>query len=293
MDQLVHYHMFDYRARGVVIVTTDTVREAQRRHQLDPVTTIALGRAITSIALLASTLKQGKSYIHAVFAGEGPLSKVVAECNGDGECRGYTTPAQLQSVIKKGMPMPESVGEAMGHQGTLTMTHGIPGAQNSYQAISSLENGEIAADIARYLADSEQIPSAVAAGVKLSPTGAVISAGGVLVQRLGGAELQDSELSLIEQRLSEGLHISDRIAAGETPEQIIKFLQGPQGNFGELLSRPIRFHCGCSKEKVMGALTTIGEDELRQIELETGKIEVRCHYCNEARIFKLEELLKH
>ncbi len=293
MDQLVHYHMFDYSARGVVIVTTDTVREAQKRHQLDPVTTIALGRALTSIAMLASTLKSGKSYIHGVFSGEGPLKKVVAECNGDGECRGYTAPSQMASVISKSSAMPDSIGAAMGHSGTLTITHGSPGLTNSYQAISKLENGEIAADVARYLSDSEQIPSAVAAGVKLSATGEVLSAGGVLVQRLGGAELGDSELSLIESRLATGLHISDRIAGGETPDQIMRFLQGTDGNFGQLLVRDIRFHCGCSQEKMMGALSAISESELRKIEEETGGIEVRCHYCNTARSFRLEQLLRH
>jgi molecular chaperone Hsp33 len=93
--------------------------------------------------------------------------------------------------------------------------------------------------------------------------------------------------------LASGLHISDRIAAGETPDKIMAYLQGSEGQFGQLLSRSIRFHCGCSHEKVMGALAAISEDELRQIEEETGGIEVRCHYCNEARSFRLEQLLRH
>ena len=51
-DTLAHYHMFDYRARCAVAVTTEIVREAQRRHDLDPITTIAVGRAINETALL-------------------------------------------------------------------------------------------------------------------------------------------------------------------------------------------------------------------------------------------------
>lgn len=295
VDILAHYHMFDYRARCAVAVTTEIVRELQKRHQLDPVTTIAVGRAVSCAALLASVLKSGQEYVHMRFAGEGGLlEKVIAECNGDGHCRGYAVPPRLLEVMSPGDEAPGSVGEALGGRGLLTVTRGLPVELGGpYNAVSALENGEIATDIARYLTDSEQIPSAVAAGVKLALDGSVLAAGGVLVQKLGGAVLEEAELTAIEERMRQQLSISDRIAAGQSSDEIVAFLQGDIGQFGLLMTRPLTFKCTCTHDKMMRALVALGEDELNSILKETGKLAVRCQYCAEEREFRLAELIKH
>ena len=100
-DRLEHYHMFDYRARCAFAVTTETTREAQKRHGLDPLTTIALGRAIGCVALLASTLKKGDEYIHATFQSEALIRRLVAECNGFGHCRGYVSPPRIEQAMQQ------------------------------------------------------------------------------------------------------------------------------------------------------------------------------------------------
>lgn len=304
-DILAHYHMYDFRARCVVAVTTDLVREAQRRHGLDPITTIAVGRALSCAAMLASTLKAGKDYIHCSFAGEnGPLNKVLAECNGDGECRGYAVPARIGTVTDaahaptqdpkiQDLRIPQSIGEAMGGKGVLTVTRAAGASRQPYTAMSAFENGEIASDVARYLTDSEQIPSAVAAGVKLDRNGQVLGAGGVLVQRLGGAELEEDVLRSIEHRMRLQLNLSERIAHGESCDQIVSFLQGGQGTFGALTTRALCFRCSCSRSKMANALAALGEEQLKDIRRETGKIEVRCPYCEDTQLFRLEELISH
>ena len=298
-DVLAHYHMFNFRARCAVAVTTDLVRDAQRRHGLDPITTIALGRALTGVALLASSLKAGKEYVHCAFSGkDSPLAKVVAECNGDGECRGFTSPARLElspggTSLANGAPVPGTVGEALGPMGVLSVTRGQAGERLPYTAFSAFENGEIASDIARYLTDSEQIPSAVAAGVKLDAGGGVVAAGGILVQRLGGAVLEEGELQALESRVGHGLHISERIAAGEGTEQILAYLQGAADGFGLLAQRPLVFRCSCSRERMADALSSLGEAQLREIERDVGAIEARCHYCSTTHGFRLEALIAH
>lgn len=293
-DVLAHYHMFDYHARCAVAITTDLVRDAKRRHELDPMTTIALGRALSCAALLASTLKAGsRDYVHLSFASEGLLAKIVAECNGDGNSRGYAVPARLLDVFTPGTPLPESIGQATGGKGILTVTRGTPHERSPYNAVLPFQNGEIASDVARYLTDSEQIPSAVAAGVKLSSDGDVVAAGGVLVQKLGGTDLDESVLVQLEHRMALQLNLSDRIAAGESIDDIVAFLQGGTGEYGLLTTRPLAFKCSCSRDRMASALVGLGEAQLRQIRRDTGKIEVRCQYCGESRHFRLEELLTH
>ncbi len=44
-------------------------------------------------------------------------------------------------------------------------------------------------------------------------------------------------------------------------------------------AQPAAFACACSIERVMNALKLVGEDELRPLIVETGKIETRCEFC--------------
>lgn len=292
-DVLTHYQMYDYRARCAVAVTTEITREAQRRHGLDPMTTIAFGRAVSCAALLASTLKIGGEYVHCSYAGLGVLKRVVAECNGEGHCRGYTSPTTIVGDLKPGEPVPQTVGEALVH-GVLTVTRGKPGLQQPYSAVCEFMNGEIAADMARFLTESEQIPSAVAAGVKLGPSGEVISAGGVLFQKLGGTILPEQALADVEKRMARSeLALSDRLASAASTDALVEYLQGEKTGFGVLSSRNLSFKCTCSRERMGDTLTSLGLAELERIEKEVGKIEVRCTYCATAHLFRLEELTKH
>ena len=294
-DSLVHYHLYEYKARAAIAETTEIVREAQQRHGLDPLTTIAVGRAISCAALLASVLKKSREYFHCSFTGEGGLlHKIVGECNGEGHCRGYASPARLADVMQPGQTVPLSVGDALGGAGRLSVTRGDPREDGSpYNAVIALFNGEIATDIAKYLTDSEQIPSAVAAGVKLDHSGRVLSAGGVLVQKLAGTDLSDQVLKDLEFKMAKELHLTDRMAKGETHEQIIQFLQGGKDGFGLLTSREIKFQCSCSRHKMADAFAALGEKELREIEKEIGLLEMRCHYCSTKQEFQLAELIKH
>lgn len=294
-DVLVHYHLYDYRARAVVAISTATTREAMTRHDLDPMTTIAMGRAISCTAMLASILKVSTEYILCNFAGQGGLiSKVVAECNGLGNVRGYVSPHQIATMMQPGDQVPASVGAAMGNgAGTLSVTRAIPGSGHPYTAICALMNGEIAADVARYLTESEQIPSAVAAGVKLDGNGKVLVAGGVLVQKLAGTDLDDKVIADLEYRMSCELNLTERLLRGETADDIARFLNHGAEGYGVLTTRPLQFKCTCSRERMSATLSSLGEPELRRIKEETGHLEVKCPYCSDVQVFKIEELIQH
>ena len=50
------------------------------------------------------------------------------------------------------------------------------------------------------------------------------------------------------------------------------------------------FFCDCSKEKVAKAIASISKDEVRAIIDENEPIEVKCHFCNGAYEFSIEDL---
>lgn len=290
-DYLKHFQMYDFRARCVIVSTKDLLCTLKERHGLDPLTTIALGRALSCTAMLASTLKHEIEYVSCTWAGNGILERVYAECNGAGDCRGYTRPETVAEQLEIEELQPETVSEVLGKEGTLTVVRGRrDGISTPYTAVSEFLNGEIAADMARYFAESEQIPSAVAAGVKLSPTGEVLASGGVLIQRIAGTNLEEEIIQGLEERMSVDLKLSDRLAAGATHNEILKFLHQGATKHELLLERNLQFRCTCSRDRMSSALMMLGEDQIKQIQDEFGKIEARCPYCAATENFRLEEL---
>ncbi len=43
----------------------------------------------------------------------------------------------------------------------------------------------------------------------------------------------------------------------------------------------LRFHCGCSMDRVLGALTMLGEAELEDMIAKDNGAEATCHFCGE------------
>jgi molecular chaperone Hsp33 len=57
-----------------------------------------------------------------------------------------------------------------------------------------------------------------------------------------------------------------------------------------LSSKKISFYCPCSQQQMLHNLRKIRKDELEQILVEDGKIEIICDYCNHQYIFTQEDL---
>ena len=69
-------------------ITTDTVREAVRRHQTSPTVSAALGRVLTGTLLLGSSLKEFDR-LTVKIESDGAVEGIVAEAIDDGKVRGY------------------------------------------------------------------------------------------------------------------------------------------------------------------------------------------------------------
>ena len=288
-DILLNTLLYGGNLRCVVATTTHLVQEAVRRHQTDPVASIALGRSLGCSQVLASNLKTEVGIVSCEFDGDGPLQKVVSECNGAGECRGYVGVPQVAAVLSEGEKVPQSVGAALGMRGHLTISQVDRKGAGPYTGICELASGEIAADVAYYLSRSVQTPSAVAAGVKLDKDGEVLGAGAVLVQKMGGGHITEEQLRDIERKLYQDLRLSERIVSGDSVDEIFEYLTGIEPSTIFLTKRPIKFHCGCERDRMKRYLKQLGQEELQTIYDEVGKIEVRCQYCGDEHRFALEE----
>ena len=273
LDQLVRTLSSDGAVSIRVLVATDVVRDAVRRHGTSPTATVALGRALMGTLLLATEAADGET-VQIQILGNGPLGTVTVTANSAGEVRGYAAHPHAEPGETGGAL---DVARAVG-LGVLRVERNHPSWSEPYTGMIPLASGEIAQDVARYLLESEQKPSAVALGVYLDPDGTVGAAAGYLVQGLPGADL--AALDEMEQRIGALGQLSRRVHDGASAEDLA----------GELLGKPVealwsrvepRFYCPCDVARVERAATLLGRDEIREIIRNGETLEVRCAFCAE------------
>ena len=114
-------------------------------------------------------------------------------------------------------------------------------------------SGEIGDDVAHYLASSEQTPSALVLGVFVGKQG-VTSAGGILIQVLPKAAQDEALVATLESRVSALSGFTPLLQAGKTLIEIFNDLLGDMGLNIFPETQMLRFHCGCSFDRVLGAL---------------------------------------
>lgn len=281
-DYLVRMITEEKNIVALACITTSLVDFAKERHGTFPTATAALGRALTGGSLMGALLDQGQR-LALKFEGNGPLKKIVVEAEGDGSVRGYVAEPQVDLPPKNGKL---DVGGALGREGYLTVTKDLR-IRDLYNGVVKLYTGEIASDIAFYLTESEQIPSAVALGVYVEPGTRVSAAGGLLIQ-----SLPPSDSALVEEltgRLEKMPPVTEQLREGRLPEDIL------DGIFSGIPCRTIEkkdlsFRCSCSRARVEQALVTLGAEEIESIIREKEEIDVGCHFCRQQYIFNKYEL---
>ncbi len=186
------------------------------------------------------------------------------------------------------------MGAAVG-AGTLTLIRDIKGAEQPQSGTVPLTSGEIAEDIAAYFAESEQIPTVCALGVLVDTDYTCLAAGGLLIQLLPFAA--EETVSLIERNIRDFAAISDCIRRGMSNMEIAELALRdiPFDPFDEL---EVSYLCNCSRERMFGALASLGGDQLAEMLDEQEKegkpreLEVCCRFCNSAYTFTEEELTR-
>lgn len=184
---------------GVVfygIDSTDIVREMERLHKTSAVTTAALGRLLTAAAMMGAMLKGSRDTVTLQINGGGPAGRLLAVADGAGHVKGY-----VQNPVVELPPRADGhldVGAAVGTDGTLDVIRDL-GLREPYIGQVPLVSGEIAEDVTRYFAVSEQTPSVCALGVLVNADLSVQCAGGFILQLLPGAT--EEEITRLEANI--------------------------------------------------------------------------------------------
>ncbi|MEO1339999.1 MAG: Hsp33 family molecular chaperone HslO, partial [Cyanobacteria bacterium J06635_13] len=226
---------------------------------------------------LASSMKKEGSRVNIHVKGDGPLGAILADAGLDGTVRGY--------VQHPGVELPPNergkldVGKAVGHNGYLHVVRDV-GYGQPYSSTVSLVSGEVGEDVASYLVTSEQTPSALLVGVFVGE-GGVTAAGGILLQIMPKAARDLSLVELLESRVSQLAGFTPLLQEGKTLKTIMRELLGDLDLFIFPESHPVSFSCGCSWERVLGALKMLGEAELQDMIEKDEGAEAICQFCGE------------
>lgn len=284
MDQLVRVIAKDAPIKAMAISGTSLVERARQIHDTWPVATAALGRLLMAASMMGNMLKEQDGSVTLRVKGDGPLGTVLAVSDSMGNVRGYVENPAVDVPRKSHAKL--DVGSAVGPGGTLTVVKDL-GLKEPYVGSIQLISGEIAEDIAAYFVESEQIPTACALGVLISPDQTVRAAGGYLIQLLPGAD--ESVISAIERGVARVGAVSAQLDRGLGP---VELLQDVLSDFQlEVLeTSPVEYRCYCSRERVSRALISVGASELKSLIQEQGSTDLTCQFCDKVYHFTREDL---
>lgn len=252
-----------------VVKTTEAVQLAANKHSLSPLATVVLGRTLTGTILLASELK-GEERIRLDIQGNGPLEHIVTEANAVGELRGYVAQPRAELDYNQATGIGDGIG-----LGVLTFSKTLYNEARPTTGTVELVKGNISEDIAFYLFQSEQIPSAITLDVQIDDQGMVLAAGGILVQALPGAP--EHAIDVLQANITALMPVGERFLEGDYIDDLMIKVCGTLG-VKELDRNPVHYFCRCTKDRFVAALSMLDLDDLSAMSHTTQKLV--CHYCN-------------
>ena len=269
--------------RAFAVTSKELVEEARQRHNTSPIVTAALGRLMSGAVMMGSMMKGEKDLLTVRVNGDGPMRGMTVTADAAGNVKGY--PFVPDVVLPANALGKLDVAGAIG-AGRLSVIKDM-GLKEPYIGQTALQTGEIAEDLTYYFAVSEQVPSAVGLGVLMSRENTVAQAGGFIIQLMPFAE--DAVIEKLEQKVAEITSVTSLLAQGYDPEMILQKILGDQQL--EITDKmPVRFYCGCSRERVEKALASISKAELDDMIKDGKPIEVNCDFCNTHYTFDVDEL---
>ncbi len=271
-DQLTRFWLDTAPARGVVARLDESLASALKHHDYPPVVVSLLKQLAGAAVLLASNLKQSAQVIlQAQGTGEVPLLCVEAT---------DALTFRIYASVRDGVVLPETADIATlvapDGKGRFVLTI-APTSGQMYQGIVALQSanessdGSIASLLEDYLSNSQQTQTRM----WLREDGDMMEA--MLLERLPDRSEDDATPAWNAVTAQADAIFTEHFM----PFPYSEWLQFsfPGHDVKVHPSQPVSFACSCSIERVLNALKLVGEDELKPLIAENGKIETRCEFC--------------
>lgn len=302
-DTLYGFHLAHGLMRGRLVRLGAALDDLLNRHQDPPVVQALLGETAVLAAALAGGLKY-KGVFTLQTSSDGPIPTLMADVTSTGDIRAVARldrdrlDAVLGDHAGPDTADPQGIGlRALLGQGHVAFTVDQGPRTDRYQGITELVGDTLARSVEHYFEQSEQLPTVMIAAVRRDPSapdgtgwrgGCVLvqrmppeaggrddaaaedawETAGVLMQTLGADELLDPALS--PDRIVHRLFHAEDLVPGET--------------------RPLRFGCRCSREKVVAALSRFSRQDLEGMKQDDGLVTATCQFCTAHYTFRDHDL---
>ncbi|WP_018691382.1 Hsp33 family molecular chaperone HslO [Algicola sagamiensis] len=273
-DQLSRYVFEDHHVRGELVQLRESYQQIIENHDYPAPIKKVLGELMAATSLLTATLKfEGE--ITVQLQGNGPVKVAVINANHQQELRGI---ARYDQVIQDDI---YSLQELFG-QGALVITV-TPNQGERYQGVVPLSEPTVAKCLESYFQQSEQLKTRLWFAIDDE----FKSVSGMLLQVLpvdkDKAVTDFDHLEILTDTVK-----SEEMLQLPAEELLIRLYH--QENPQMFAPQPVRFVCGCSKERCESALISLGAEELEHIIDEQEQVDMHCEYCNSSYRFEKEAL---
>lgn len=283
MDKIIKSISKNGHFRAFVLDSTETVAEAQERHQTWSSSTVALGRTLIAAQILAANEK-GDAKITVKILGDGAMGAIIAVADASGNVKGYVQNKELD--YKKASTGDVLVAPFVGN-GFFVVIKDM-GLRQPYTGQTDLITGEIGEDLAWYFLSSEQTPASVGLNVLLNEGKDTVKiAGGFMLQALPDAT--DDEISQMEQNIKKMPAISSMLESEQPLQTMLDAIYG-QMEYTNLGEFPLKFHCDCNKDRFRQGIKSLGVAEITSMIEEDHGAEVVCQFCSRTYSFTETEL---
>ena len=270
-------HRYIHRDGGFKVSIVNATRVGQdlfKRLQPQPIALQLITQAAAGALLLSTSLKDEGTILLRVD-GDGPLGFLTAEANTRGTVRGMAGNLDTDFEVD---PQKGLFQQALG-AGRLTVKRCVKPSDKVFSSVVDLSAGEMAHNLANYLLQSEQIPSALQLGALLDPHTGIRGAGGIFIQALPNSDA--NLLFILEERLKELPALGSIFSDENGHREIISYL------FDDIPVKQLKvtetvYRCNCSFERIVRGISALPHQELEEMQRENRVFEIRCSFCNKA-----------
>jgi molecular chaperone Hsp33 len=288
-NDLLHRFMFDdCDIRGELVSLGDSYREVLKHNNYPPAIQRLLGEFMAAVSLLSSTLKfDGMIILQA--RGDGPISTIMAECSHHQNLRGIVRMNEAVS-LSEDLANHGNLQELLGSSVLFITiepkrTENFQGKLERYQGVVPMESDNLAGCLEAYFSQSEQL----ATRLWFAADGQ--HASGLLIQALPQQLSTSADDNSVhwETITTLAATISNHELLELQHENILHRLFHEQA-LRVFEPKPLQFFCSCSRERSTSALLSIGKEEVEELLVEKGSIDIDCQFCNQHYHFSAAEV---
>jgi len=260
MTDNIHRFIFDsFGIRGELVHLEDSIQSMLINHRY-PLVIADLLQQVAAVAILLTTTLKFEGKMSVQLQTKGKLKLLVVQSNHNLGFRGvvrYDKEAEYS-----GMNFKDLINE-----GQLSITI-EPKRGKRYQGYVSLDKNSFAGCIEDYFNQSEQLKTRI----WLFNDDKKVT--GLMLQALPDMLNQDSFDHLVF--LAETLTKEECLSVDG---DVLLNRLFHQESVRDLLTRDVKFQCGCNRKKMLHSVNFFPEEEIQEILHTKGKVTVKCEFC--------------